>query len=346
MLRLSDDKLSGSIEREGVMSLYFILGNDEFLIESCVRRIVHRVFGDTAPDTVTVDLRKCEDAQLEEPFYSFSMLASKRVMLIDGFDSALDGERAKLLASLITDIPEYLHVIFRVFSDVDNRKMAVSKKQEEFFANVRSGAFVLALSKSGTQLESYIERLIAKSGCTAQSGVSRDIAELCGDDLMLISNEVQKLAALCDYSLITRTHVAQICIRTPETGVYEMLSALERNNIPRATEILEDMLDEKTEPVMISSVMNTAFINLYRARLVVADGGGEKKLFELFDYKKNDRKVSIAFGRCREYSVSALERIIGRLYLLDRELKSNGAEGRIVLERRFFEIASLMGRKR
>ena len=122
-----------------------------------------------------------------------------------------------------------------------------------------------------------------------------------------------------------------------------MLGCLERGNIKKAFVLLCEMLDEQTEPLIISSVLNTAFINLYRCRLARDYGMSQSSIASMFDYRVGDKKLSISYNSCMRYSLSMLENILLTLRALDRELKSSAVEKRILLEKRVSEIANIVG---
>ncbi|MEG0751124.1 MAG: DNA polymerase III subunit delta [Oscillospiraceae bacterium] len=338
--RFSDATLMKSLS-EGVKKLYLVIGNDEFLVDACVESIVKKS-GAVGENTTRLEIAKCDDSTLEEPFYSFGFSAGKRVLVLDGFDvGTLKQDRIVLLSELIADIQEGLVVVLRRVSD--DERFYLSKKMEQFVAVCDDGAIVEAVRKSGRELEKYIAVLISRQGCKAMSGAVRAIAARCGDDLLLIESEVKKLASLCNYGEITETHVAELCEQTPEFGVYDMLGNLERKNMPKAFGALCEMLDNRTEPLIISSVLNTAFVNIYRAKLARGQGKSEKQMTAMFDYKSGDRKVSIAYGNSEKYSISQIEKIIEILRTLDTELKSSSVDSRIILEAKVAEIAAVTG---
>ncbi len=342
MIKLNDKTLAGAIQKDGLKPMYYVTGNDEFLIDACISRVVRTALGADTDGLLRFDAVKSEDDAIEQPFFTYSFGNEPRAILFEGCEpTTMNKVRTELFAGLLGDIPDSTTVIFKQF--IDDGRFSVSKKAEAFIALCPQSVLVEVTAKKGYELEAYIANMIKKQGCTAGDAVSKRIAELCGDDLMLISGEVAKLAAYADYGEITVPQVDALCVRTAEAGVYDMIAKIERKDARGALQTLGDMLDDRTAPLMITAALNTAFINYYRARLAKENRLPQKSLFDLFDYKANDRKVAIAYERCTRFSVAQLERMIGLLYELDLKLKSSTVEDRTLIEQYIARLALAAG---
>lgn len=340
MQRLTDINLKKSLG-DRTQKLYFVAGNDSFLVNGCVRTIIKHLLGDSRDGLVRFSQKALSDGGLEEMFYSFSMLGQHQVALVEDFgETALRAAEKKLLEELLPTIPDELTVILRYVSS--DKRFSVPKTLQDIAALNKDSALVTVTSKEGAELLRYIGHIASREGCEIDPKAEREIAALCGDDLQLISSELKKLAALADYKTITKEHVDALGIRTAEAGVYKMLSALESGDTRQASALLQDMLDDLSEPLSITAVLNTAFINLYRARLTRDAGHSMNYMVDHFNYRKGDRRLSIAYDRCLRYPVKKLERVIGILSSLDRELKSSVVDTRYILERRVVEISSVV----
>lgn len=340
MQRLTDTTLKKAL-KEGLQRLYLVAGNDSFLVDSCVAAIAKAALDGSRDGLLRFSVKTLGDGAFEELFYSFSMLGQRRVAVVDDLaDGKLAAAEKKLLEELLPAIPEDVTVLLRYCAS--DKRFSVPKATQELASLSAQSALVTAQAKEGAELLRYIGHIAKREGCDIESAAGRDIAALCGEDLQLISSEIKKLAALSDYTTITAAHVEQLGVRTAEAGVYKMLSALENGDMRGAMRLLRDMLDDLAEPLAVTSVLNTAFINLYRARLTRDAGHSINYLSDHFDYKKGDRRLAIAYDRCRNYSLEKLERIIGILFCLDNALKSSVVELRYLLEQRVAEIASVV----
>lgn len=329
MEKLTDANLKKSLAA-GLKRLYLVAGNDAFLVESCVNAIVKTALGG-ADTPLRFGQKNLADGGFEELFYSFSLLGGNRVAIVDDFNiSALPAPLSAMLAELLPAIPEDLVVILRQISD--DRKFALSKRAQEFAALWPDSATVLANAKTGLELERYIEHIAKRENCAIEPPAIRALAALCGDDLLLISGEIKKMAALSGYHVITKDHVEALGVRTAEAGVYKMIGAIEAGRTKEALAELEDMLDNLSEPLAVTGALNTALVNLYRARVARDRGRPIQFLYENFEYKNGDRRVAIAYERSAKYSSKQLERMITLLYDLDLRLKSSAVDSRTIIE--------------
>ena len=340
MQKLNDTNLKKSLA-EGIKRLYYIAGNDAFLVDACVGSVFAAAVGKGGEEVLRFAQKSIRDGGFEELFYSYSMLGQKRVAIIEDFNavSIAAGDRT-LLEELIADIPDDLVIIFRQFSD--DRRFAMPKKALDIVSLCGDSAAVSVNAKSGFELERYIEHIAKKEDCEIEPPAVKALVLLCGDDLLMISNEIKKLAALSGYTTILARHVEELGVRTAESGVYQMISAIEKGNVRDAAAILKNMLDDLQEPLAITAALNTAFINLYRARVAKDKGRPLSYLYEAFNYKKSDRKVSIAYEQAGRYSTEKLERIIKLLYDLDKKLKSSVVDSRLIVEQNVIELASVV----
>lgn len=334
-IRLSE--LKKSLDGE-IMSLYLIAGDDEFLADSAESAILAALGREGADEPVRLSFESAGDEQLRGLFSGVSFFGARRSAVIKGVSAAknvLTDAKKKLLCELFSDMPDDLTVIMR-YVDAGARRFSVPKSLGELVGECRSSAIV-ACERGGISPAAAASRMIKNEGCTASDRVVSEIVDRCGDNLMLMSNEIKKLASLGGE--ITSERVEALCVSGCEDNVYAMLSALEGGRLREALAVLEDMLDSRTDPIMISSTVNIAFLNSYRARLAKEKGLSARFLEDSFGYKKNDRRLSVAMSRCGRYSVGQLERIIELLYELDTKLKSSRAESRVILEEYIIRIA-------
>lgn len=340
MEKLTDTMLKKSLAA-GIRRLYLVAGNDAFLVNSCVSLIANAAL-DSADNPLRFTQKTLTDGVFEEVFYNFSLLGGHRVAIVEDFSaSSLTAPASELLKELLPVIPNDLVIILRQISD--DRRFTVSKKTLDMAALCPDGAVVLANAKTGQELGRYIENIARREHCVMEPPAARALATLCGDDLLLISGEIKKLAALCDYGTVTLAHVEALGIRTAEAGVYKLIGAVEAGRTREALAELEDMLDNLSEPLAITAVLNTAFVNLYRARVARDRGRPIQFLYDNFDYKKGDRRVAIAYERSTKYNREQLERMIGLLFYLDLRLKSSIVDSKTIIEQTVVALCAEAG---
>jgi len=271
-------------------------------------------------------------------FTSISLLPERRVAVVRDFQiTTMNASIKDKLTQLLSDIPQDLTVVLRQY-DEDKRFIA-PKKATDFVSSVADSVWCVVRAKSGRELDSYIRSLVKQHGSTISDSAVQRMAELHGDNLQLMDCEMAKLAALSGYSEIGVQQIEQLSIRTADTYVFNMISAMERGNVEQALKLLSEMMDDLNEPLQITSLISTGFLNLYRARLARDSGRSKEWLCDNFGYSPSDKRLSIAMNNCSRYRADKLERIIGLLYLLDKRLKSSAIDKRYILEQSVIEIS-------
>lgn len=324
-----DEKQLAKAIKSGVKRLYYIYGNDRFVIDNCINGIASAM--GVSPEIM--DAKTADLESIGEVVYSFSMFGDKRLLVLDGFFvSAVGEERVKYIESLLPDIPDTICIVLRAV-DPDEKRFSLPKRIEKMLPLPEGGGeHVMVMKRTGMALNDLIASLAKREGATIDSAAARRLSELRGEDTAILDGEIKKLAALSGYSNITIEMVDELCVRTVEAGVYDMLRVLERGDTKATLDILSDMLRQRTEPMLIAGTLNTAFINMARAKALKDRGRAMQDMVSAFSYSKTDRKVEIAWKQADRYSLSQLRKVINILYKLDFDLKSSRQDRGILTE--------------
>lgn len=315
--------------------LYFIVGNDNYLISECVKEIRRKHSDD---EITKFDMAELDIDNLQESFNTYSFFR-KKLLVINGYNpSKLSAELKKLFEMLFDSINDALTV---VLTNYVSGRFSIAKAYEKQADSVASSVVISAEKPTGQNAYRVIADLAANEGVSITSEAIGLLLLLSGDEYLNIAQEIKKLAALSGYTEIQKDHVLRITTKSTENSVFDMISALEKRDIRTALRILKEMNDNRIEPLSISSTLNTAFINLYRAKLLSISRRNPNDMYNLFDYRKDDRKVSIALNRSGGYTKAYLGVILEILLKLDLDLKSSPVNHSILLEEAIIKIAAL-----
>ena len=332
-MAISAEQLKAALKKGGAKRLYYVTGNDEYLIEDCIKGIA---CARSDFERLSFDAKELDVERLEECFFSAPLL-NGRLIVVENFGAkALAEENSAVFGELLRDIPDYLTVVLVSYTE---GKVSVSKQIEKLMA-LSSSEIVIAQKGDSRRMERVVAGMAEAEGASITGKASRLLLSMLGEQLSAVRMEIKKLAALSGYGTIEEEHVTRLTAKTTESSVFIMIGALERGNTAQALFTLRDMLDNRTDPLAITANMNTAFINLYRAKQAAKSGVKESGLFSLFDYRKNDRKVSIAVGKERSYTDDRLYGILEILYQLDIDLKSSPVDRALLLEQAVVEISA------
>jgi len=329
--RLTDTNLRSDLKK-GLRQMYFIAGNDDFLISNCLRLLREAVDG----ETVRIDFSQADTDTVEEQLSTYSF--SSKLLVIDGFKaSEFTGERKELYTELLADIPATLTVAAVLSSD--DPRFKLPKAAENMAGACSDSAIVMCLKKDRDHIYPYIRRMAELAGAEITGEAASLLVDLCGDDLMVLSGQMEKLAAASGYGEIKQDIIRRMCPRTTEENVFSFLRAVERGSGKDAVRLLNEMMETENEPVRVLAAIAGSFVNIARVKAANAAGIRREQLEEDFGYRKADRALSVAYSNERRYSQDRLDRIILLLNDTDRKLKTGAADKRIILEQAMVRLS-------
>ena len=157
--------------------------------------------------------------------------------------------------------------------------------------------------------------------------------EQVGNDLNLLSCELDKLCALAEDGVITRRHIDAACPKNLEAKVFDLSKAILRRNLEAAYDLLYQLKVQREEPVPILAVLSGAYVDLYRGK-VAANGGmpAEALAAEFKSYKGKEWKLKNAVRDSGRMSLPMLRRCLEILATADGALKGSAGDPWVVLE--------------
>lgn len=332
--KLSDTTLRNDLKK-GLKQFYFIAGNDSFLIDNCLRLISEAVDGEV--ERMDFSETDTETAEGQLTTYSFS----NKLLIIDNFKaSEFTGEKKSMYAELLADLPATLTVATVLYSD--DPRFRIPKSAENMAEMAQESAVVSCLKKEREQLYPYIRRMAELAGAEISGEAASVLTDLCGDDLQLLSSQIEKLAAASGYGEIKEDTVRRMCPRTTEENVFSFIRAVERGQNREAVTLLNEMLETETEPVRVLAAISGSFVNIARVKAAEAAGVSRDRLEEEMGYRKGDRALGVAYSNARRYSQEKIDNVIYLLNETDRKLKSGAADKRIILEQAMVRLALIV----
>ncbi len=332
--KLTDMTLRADLKK-GLRQFYFIAGNDSFLIDNCLRLIGEAVDG----ETVRIDFVETDTETVEEQLTTYSFTG--KLLIIRNFKaSEFTSARKDLYTELLADIPGTLTVAVVLYSD--DPRFKLPKAAETMAGIAEDSALVTCLKKERAQLYPYIKRLAEIAGAEISGEAADLLVDLCGDDLQLLSTQIDKLAAACGYTEIKEDVIRRMCPRTTEESVFSFIRAVERGQNREAVRLLNEMLETESEPVRVLAAISGSFVNIARVKAADAAGIPRDRLEEEFGYRKGDRALGVAYSNARRYSQEKIDRIMMLLNETDKKLKSGAADKRIMLEQAMVRLSLIV----
>lgn len=346
---LTENSLKTAIKNRKFQNAYYFYGRDAAAVEEYTKNLVSKIVGKDNADYnlhsfegKSLDIDTFSDACDALPVFADYVCCTVRDL---NAESLLTGPLNRII-SIIDDLPESTVLIFYYTSvDVtDGRKYPTAKNKKLMDAvNKVGGVCNFALKTPGV-LANEIMAKASKAGC----GMTRDaavfLAEQCLCNKLIINNEIDKLTAYAKGNEITVDTVRAVSPRQIETTAFDLARAITQMDRAAAMRLLNDLTEEKTEPISILYAVTNNMLDLYRARTAVSCGKTVGDVKEDFGYSKVlSFRVDNAFREVNRISMPHIRMCMKVLADTDAAMKSSKTPTQTLLEEAVVKMLMFRG---
>ena len=327
--KVSVDALLSSIKKKELAPVYFLYGEEDFIVDEIVDAIVAEGV-DVAARGFDLDIVRGNDVDCKDLVSiasSFPMMGKRRVVVVKDFDRVANKEL--LEPYLEQPSPSTSLVLVAAKPDTRKRPYPLLKK------NSVVGEFSRMYDN---EIPAWIQRHVK----TLKKAITPEAAELLhasvGNSLREIANQLEKVSiALGVKPTIEPKDIEAVVGISREFTVFELTKMVGEKNIPKAFEIVERMLDAGESPQYIIVMLTRHFIVLSKLRELKTTAQSD---FELASaVRVSPYFVKEYLSHLRNYSPIAVENAFLALARADKELKSSMTDQKLVMDVLLCEIA-------
>lgn len=334
MASLTENELKSQIKSCKLNNLYLLYGEEKYLISHYTNKLIDVALDGTIND---FNFKKFKTSNmsvdsLEESIEVLPFLSSKKCIVVSDLElEKFSVTEIKKLKEIVSKIPETTILIISQ-SNIDASTYKSSKWNSFIKLVEKHGNAVNFKKLSRLSLEKQIINWAKKLTLNISQNSVEKLIEYCGDDILNLRSELEKLSAFADNGEITEDDIELLVSKKAEANVFDLTKAVSQNNYDRALKILHVLLEKKEEPVAILSLLASNYIDMYRVKVAKNSGVPTNKIAELFDYKRKEFRLTLASKACDNYSVKDLKKYISFLKEIDLKLKSSKDDNKILLE--------------
>lgn len=321
--------------------VYLICGDEGYLRRRSLDRLKAAWMPSALPEFnyTEFDGAGCRVEDIAAASELLPMMAERRMVVVKDLDAAAVG--AEAYRKLETLLGALYDTCVLIFYNVSVRTSARGGDRQSAMRALikKAGTVVNCKTPTPAEITDLLLADAAGTGAQITRGDAAYLVERCGTDITNLLSELHKLQALCG-GRITRAAIAANTTQSVDVKAYLLASNVIAGKRREAYQVLEELLDERTEPVAILSIMAGSFIDLYRARLASAQGRTADDMPALFgeEYKGKEKRLYFSFRDCRRYPLPLLEQWCSLLCRTDAALKSSRVDGQILLEKLLAEM--------
>lgn len=341
MASLTENELKSQIKSCKLNNLYLLYGEEKYLISHYTNKLIDVALNGTINDFNFKKFKTSNTSvdSLEEFIEVLPFLSSKKCVVVSDLElEKFSVTEIKKLKEIVSKIPETTVLIISQ-SNIEANTYK-SSKWNSFIKLIEKHGNAVNLKKlSRLSLEKQIINWAKKLNLNISQNSIEKLIEYCGDDLLNLRSELEKLSAFVDNREITEDDIELLVSKKAEANVFDLTKSVSQNNYDRALKILHVLLEKKEEPVAILSLLASNYIDMYRVKVAKNSGVPTNQIAELFDYKRKEFRLNLASKACDNYSVKDLRKYISFLKEIDLKLKSSKDDNKILLEELLIKIS-------
>ncbi|MGZ3743297.1 MAG: DNA polymerase III subunit delta [Pseudobdellovibrionaceae bacterium] len=249
MALIDAQKFYRDLEKGEFSPLYFLFGEEAYLLNQCVERFKYAVLTEGAID-FNYSLFYASDADVSnvrDAVETLPMMAPKRLVILKEAQELTDREWAELDPLITTPVESTVFVILA--SRVDKRKKVIRMMLE-------TADCVEFKKPYDNQIPGWVKYIAGTLGLDIADDAILHLAKLVGSQLSEIESELQKLADfLGERKRIEVSDVSQVVSRSKEENVFDFTRAIGESDRVRALEHLVHLLDQGQSEIGIVSLL-------------------------------------------------------------------------------------------
>lgn len=321
-----------AIDKGKVTPLYYLYGDEPYLMEKCVRKLLEQL---VSPDLRDFNLNvyygtETKGEEIAEAAATLPMFASWRVVLVKKAD-ALSASSLEVLSSYIRR-PSPSTCLVLQGEKIDQRK--------KFFSELKkTGELVEFKRLYENQLPAFIRNEASLRGKKIEPAAADMLVYLAGNNLQELVSELEKaILYVGEGGEIQVSHIRAIVSDTRVNSVFELTDSLGEKNLERALRSLDTLLNDGEAPLLVLAMITRHYRQIWKVR-------------ELLDKRTPTQDIGKIAGinpyflqgilrQARNYSVVELRWIFERIFDIDGALKTGGGKPRILLESLLMDVCS------
>jgi len=321
-----------ALERGTVGPVYLFTGEEEFLIQAALERLVQAVVDPATKDFnyTVLDAETSSADAILTAVESLPAFAERRLVVLKNADQLPAGEAYRLVAYLKNPSPTTCFVC--VAPKFDARR--------SFFQALKTQAAVMdARPLSDSQVTTWIHAQAKSLGRVISEDAVLFLKERVGRDLFPLQNELTKAALGSEnQKSIELEDVQRACSASGEVSVYDLLGALARRHLEYSIRTLTRLLDEGEPPLKVLSTVGYRFRLVWKVKRSMQAGHSDAALMRMFGLGQWTATAVIAAAKA--YPENELRWAFQRFIETDAGLKGGALSPKLLLELLVFDLCS------
>ncbi len=258
--------LKKQIKDKNIYGTYLFYGEERYVLQTYLDKMASVALGDGDPemnkdvfDLSTTDMNRITDAMDTLPF-----LGERRIVILRNLDlfKSKNAAKAEKLLEALERLPDTT-ICFIVESEIDKRSKLYKRINTK-------GTVVEFKAQSEDELVKYIADKLNKRHKRIEIVAAKHMVHVVGDDLTMLTNELDKLADyMGEEPIVTTEAIDTICTRSIENRIFDLVDAMGTRQRERALRLYRDLIILKEPPTRILFMITRQFRLILQTKLLL-----------------------------------------------------------------------------
>lgn len=314
-----EKQLHTQLQKEGASGLYLLFGEEEYLVNRWRNRMVAPFEKEGGFNLQKFSGKEPNLYEVYDATQQLPLFAAQKCVLVDDMDpKKLLKKEQEQLEQIFQDLPEETLLILAFSGGTLEKSSAVGKKLIALADNY--GTVVDFSFRDGAGLTRFLQGEAKQWGVTISATLAKELVRRCGKEMLVLENEIQKLAAYVGEGEITKEHLDAVVVPTTEERIFNLSRAILAGNGQNAMEILSNLFYLRESPIGIGSTLIMSYVDLYRVSAAKAEGKTAEDILVAFPYRGREFRIRNSFNT--RISTEAVRTSLEILHECDRGMKS------------------------
>lgn len=246
-----------------------VFGEDEFLVQRVVQRLIDLILPAEERQTSTVVLegKGATDAEfaqaLLEPTFGFQLTKRRIIIVKSPAFLKEQGKRKRDEVAwhrLLQRVPEGTYVLFALTEPLTNSQLSL----------LNEVALLVPLSKIRTQdLPEFVQMLAEQAAIHMEKGAIQELIDRVGNDTRQLAMEIEKLALYIGVDGRVTPEIVRELVPSLAMDVFALMNAVIDGDTARALSMLDGLIQRRESPMLILYLLARQFRLLLQARLIL-----------------------------------------------------------------------------
>lgn len=257
--------------------------------------------------------------ELADAVEAMPMMAEHTLVTVTDLDIFhLEERQRRILAEILSDVPEYCVLIF-IYDLLEYKRDGKMKKLTGVLDKYAQEVEFAQQDRSA--LLKWVKRRAAATGHDIDTAAADHLLFTCGSLMTDLVPEIEKIGAYAKGTNITIADINAVADPVLDARIFDMTNSITAGKYDDAARILGELLRMQTEPIALLAAMGKELRRLYTARLAL-DAGKDRTWLQRLWNMRSDYPAKLLLSAARKIDHRWCQMAVQNCQILDRRMKS------------------------